>query len=138
MIGDYGVSYEPDLPIYLTTELLFFEIVDPQRSIMRVNNIFENPKTKDVPKWFLLFSMPNCHHCVEVKPEILKLAAHYHDPKNADLDVRIAEIDCTLEAAADICIYFGHNKLPKFTLIDPVTDMYYMYPMKAPRLFEYF
>ena len=82
--------------------------------------------------------MPNCHHCVEVKPEIEKLATYLHDPENADLEFRVAEVDCTLEAAEDICMYFGHNKLPKFMVLDPSTDSYYMYPMKSPRYFDYF
>ena len=138
MIGDYGVSFEPDLPIYLTTELLFFEIVDPQRSIMRVNTIFHNRETDEDPSWFIMFSMPNCHHCTEVKPEIHRLAAHYHSQENAGLNFRVAEVDCTNEAAEDICMYFGHNKLPKFTVLDPATDSFYMYPTKSPRLFEQF
>ena len=43
MLGDYGVAFERDLPIYMTTELLFSEVVDTGRAIMHPSGIFANP-----------------------------------------------------------------------------------------------
>ena len=81
-----------------------------------------------MPNWFLMFSMPKCAHCVDVKPAIIDLATFYHDPMNADLNYLVAEIDCIAEEAADLCMYFGINKLPKFMVLRPDTDMFYLFP----------
>ena len=45
MIGNYGVALEPDLPIYMTTELFFSEVIDTRRAIMQTNGIFSDPQT---------------------------------------------------------------------------------------------
>ena len=88
--------------------------------------------------WFLMFSMPRCGHCVDVKPDLIELATYFHDPSNSDLNYRVAEIDCTAEEAGDLCVYFGIQKLPKFVVLRPDTDMFYLYPSKDPRNFHAF
>ena len=97
MLGDYGVAFERDLPIYMTAEMMFSEVLDPGRSIMRVDGIFLDKETGKMPNWFLMFSMPKCAHCVDIKPDIYSLATFFHDPNNADLNYRVAEIDCTVD-----------------------------------------
>ena len=79
MLGNYGVSFERELPIYMTSELMFSEVLDTGRAIMRPSGIFADPKTGKMPNWFLMFSMPKCGHCVEVKPELIELATFFHD-----------------------------------------------------------
>ena len=72
---------------------------------------------------------------VDVKPAIIELASYLHDPSNSDLNYRVAEIDCTAEEAQDLCVYFGIQKLPKFVVLRPDTDMFYLYPSRDPRNF---
>ena len=138
MLGNYGVSFERDLPIYMTTNLMFSEVIDNGRAILRQNGIFADPKTGMMPSWFLMFSMPKCGHCVEVKPDIIELAKFFHDQENTSLNYRVAEIDCTAEEARDLCIYFGINKLPKFMILRPDTDLFYLFPNKETRNFDHF
>ena len=88
--------------------------------------------------WFLMFSMPKCPHCVDVKPDLIELATYYHDKSNSDLNFRVAEIDCTAEEAGDLCVYFGIQKLPKFVVLRPDTDRFYLYPSRDPRNFQAF
>ena len=40
--------------------------------------------------------------------------------------------------AADLCVYFGINKLPKFMVLRPDTDKFYLYPGKEIRTFHQF
>ena len=135
MIADYGVAYEQNLPIYMTTDLLFNEIIDTSRQAMHAKSWFAEKNDGQMPNWFLMFSMPKCKHCVEIKPDLIELASFYHDPKNADLNYRVAEIDCMEPAAQDLCVYFQINKLPKLMVLRADTDMFYLYPVRDPRTF---
>ena len=80
MLGNYGVAFERNLPIYMTTDLMFREIIDTARSIMHPHSIFSDMNNGQMPNWLLMFSIPNCIHCVEIKPAIIDLATFYHDP----------------------------------------------------------
>ena len=138
ILEPYGVAFERNLPIYITAELFFNEILNPDRAIMHVDGIFLDPETNKMPNWFLMFSMPKCGHCVDVKPELHALATYFHDLNNADMNYRVAEIDCTNDAAADLCFYFGINKLPKFMVLRTETDWFYLYPSRDERTFHSF
>ena len=44
---------------------------------------------------FIKFFAPWCGHCSKMKPDWDRLASHYHTSKSTNLDVLIADVDCT-------------------------------------------
>lgn len=65
---NYGMVYDLNHALLPDIRFLMEQVIDPDRGVYRTEGLMADPKTGEMPNWFIMFKMQNCYYCEVLEP----------------------------------------------------------------------